>query len=73
MTDFQDFKTHPSEKIEANFKKNSFEIKIHDYNKKNYRIAINNLFADIIPEQTSFVQFMASGWKETKCSKILVN
>ena len=56
LSDFQDFKTHPKEKIEANFTKNSFELKIHDFNKGNYKLSISNLFAEIIPNESSIFQ-----------------
>ena len=56
MSDFNNFKSHPKEKILANFTKNSFDFMIHDYNKCNYKLSVSNLYADIIPNESSFFQ-----------------
>ena len=56
LTDFQDFKTHPKEKITASFQSKSFEIKILDYKGKNYRLSINNLNKEIKASESTFKQ-----------------
>jgi calcyclin binding protein len=56
LSDFQDFKAHPKEKITANFQTKSFEIKIHDYKGKNFRLIVNNLHKEIKPAESTFRQ-----------------
>jgi len=56
LTDFPNFKSHPKEKIEAKFCKNSFEFIIRDWNKVNYKLAVTNTYDQIVPEECSYVQ-----------------
>ena len=56
LSDFPNFKSHPKEKVQTNFTKNSFELKILDWNKNNYKLSINNLYGEIVPSESSFVQ-----------------
>lgn len=56
LTDFQDFKTHPKEKIVTNFQNRSFDVRIHDYKGQNYKIYIGNLNKDIKPSESTVKQ-----------------
>jgi len=56
ITTFNEFKSHPKEKIIVTFNNNSFELKILDWNKTNYKLAFNNLYNEIIPSESTFSQ-----------------
>ncbi|KAL3689668.1 hypothetical protein R1sor_015977 [Riccia sorocarpa] len=43
------------DKVEASFKNNSFDVKIHDVGGKNYRCAVPRLHKAIVPESCSVV------------------
>lgn len=45
---------HPKDKIQARFLDESFEIKILDFNGKNYSFAVPKLQNKIIPEQSKY-------------------
>jgi len=56
ITIFNEFKNHPKEKIIVTFNKNSFELRILDWNKTNHKLAFNNLYNEIIPSESTFTQ-----------------
>lgn len=43
------------EKVEADFKPMSVDIKLHDVNGKNYRCAVPKLNKEIVPEKCKFI------------------
>lgn len=57
---FADLKTHDSNNIKSKFTKNSFDVYILNWQKKNFRFSCFNLCKDIVPEN-SYTKATSSG------------
>jgi len=56
FTNFKDFKNHPKEKVEVFYTHSEFELRIHDWQNKDYKFIITQLYDRIIPNECSYRQ-----------------